>query len=55
MERNSSQYQQLLEDLDHLMDGLDTMSSGLLLHTIILPGKVAELFDHVKRKLMKHF
>ena len=24
MERNSSKYQQLLADLDHLMDGLDT-------------------------------
>ena len=30
MERNLSKYQQLLADSDHLMDGLDTLSSGLL-------------------------
>ena len=35
MERNLSKYQQLLVDLDHLIDGLDTLSSGLLSHTII--------------------
>ena len=51
MERNLSKYQQLLADLDHLMDGLDTLSSGLLSHTIIPPGKLAELLDHVKLKL----
>ena len=48
MERNLSNYQQLLADLDHLMDGLDTLSSGLLSHTIIPPGKLAELLGHVK-------
>ena len=42
MERNLSKYQQLLEDLDRLMDGLETLSSGLLSHTIIPPGKLAE-------------
>ena len=30
MERNLSKYQQFLADLDHLMDGLDTLSLGLL-------------------------
>ena len=39
MERNLSKYQQLLADLDHLMDGLDTLSLGLLSYTIIPPGK----------------
>ena len=48
MKRNLSKYQQLLADLDHLMDGLDTLSSGLLSHTIIKPGKLAELLGHVK-------
>ena len=48
MERNLSKYQQLLADLDHLMDGLDTLASGLLSHTIILPGKLAEILGHVK-------
>ena len=43
MERNLSTYQQLLANLDHLMDGLDTLSSGLLSHTIIPIGKLAEL------------
>ena len=43
MERNVLKYQQLLADLDHLMDGLDTLFSGLLAHTIIPPGKLAEL------------
>ena len=38
MKRNLSKYQQLLADLDHLMDELDTLSSGLLSHTIIPPG-----------------
>ena len=38
MERNLSKCQQLLADLDHLMDGLDSLSSGLLSHTIIPPG-----------------
>ena len=50
-----SEYQQLLADLDHLMDGLDTLSLGLLSHTIITPGKLAELLDHVKMKLIEHF
>ena len=55
MERNLSKYQQLLVDLDHIMDGLDTLSSGLLSHTIIPPGKLAELLDPVKMKLIEHF
>ena len=55
MERNLSKYQQLLADLDHLMDGLDTLSSGLLSHTIIPPGKLAELLGHVKMELIEHF
>ena len=55
MERDVSKYQQLLVDLDHPMDGIDTLSSGLLSHTIIPPGKLAELLNHVKRKLMEHF
>ena len=42
-------------DLDHLMDGLDALSSGLLSYTIIPPGKLAGLLDHVKMKLMEHF
>ena len=55
MERNLSKYQQLLADFDHLMDGLDTLSSGLLSHTIIPPGKLAELLGHVKMELIDHF
>ena len=65
MESNLSKCQQLLADLDHLMDGLDTLCSGLLSHTIIPsgllshtiipPGKLAELLDHVKIKLIEHF
>ena len=54
-ERNLSKYQQLLADLDHLMDGRDNLPSGLLSHTIIPPGKLAELLDHVTMKLIKHF
>ena len=37
------------------MDGLDNLSSGLLSHTIIPPGKLAELQDHVKMDLKEHF
>ena len=37
------------------MDRLDTLSSGLLSHTIIPPGKLAELLGHVKMKLIEHF
>ena len=55
VERNLSKYQQLLADLDHLMDGLDTLSSGLLSHTIIPPGKLTELLDHVNMELIEHF
>ena len=55
MERIASKYQQLLPDLDHLMDGLGTLSSVLLSHTIILPGKLAELLDHVNMELIEHF
>ena len=55
MERNLSKYQQLLTDLDHLMDGLDTLPSGLLSYTIIPPGKLAELLGHVKMELIEHF
>ena len=51
MERNLSQYQQLLADFYHLMDRLDTLSSGLISHIIIPQGKLAELLNHVKRKL----
>ena len=54
-ERHLSKYQQLLADLDHLMDGLDTLSSGLFYHTIIPPGKLAELLDHAKMKFIYHF
>ena len=49
MERNLSKYQQLLADLDNLMDRLDILSSGLLSHNIIPPGKLAELLNHVKK------
>ena len=55
MERNLSKYQQLLADLDHLMDGLDSLSSGLLSHSIIPPGKLAELLEHVNMELIEHF
>ena len=55
MERNLSKYQQLLADLDHLMDGLETLSSGLLSHTIIPPVKLAELLSHLKMELIEHF
>ena len=55
IERNLSKYQLLLADLDHLMDGLDALSSGLLSHTIIPPGKLAELLEHVNTELMEHF
>ena len=55
MERNFSKYQQLLADLDHLMDGLDALSSSLLSHTIISPGKLTELLGHVKMELIDHF
>ena len=55
MERNLSKYQQLLADLDHLMDGVSTLSSGLLSHTLTPPGKLAELLGHVKMKLIEHF
>ena len=48
IERNLSKYQQLLVDLDHLIDRLDTLSSGLLSHTKLPPGKLAELLDHMK-------
>ena len=44
-----------MADLDHLMDGLDTLSSGLLSHTIIPLCKLADLLDHVKRKWIEHF
>ena len=55
MERNLSKYQQFLTDLDHLLDGLDTLSSGLLSHAIIPPGKLAELLEHVIMELIEHF
>ena len=55
MERNLSKYQQLLADLDHLMDGLDSLSSGLLSHTIFPTSKLAELLQHVNMELMDHF
>ena len=55
MERNLSKYQQLLADLDHLMDGLDSLSPGLLSHTIIPPGTLAELLEHVNMELIEHF
>ena len=48
MERNLSKYLQLLPDLDHLMDGLDILSPGLLSHTVIPPSKLLELLDHEK-------
>ena len=54
MDRNLSKYQQLLADLDHLMNGLDSLSSGLLSHTTI-PGKLAELLEHVNMEMIEHF
>ena len=55
MERNLSKYRQLLADLDHLMDGLDSLYSGLLSHTIIPPGKLADLLEHVNMESIEHF
>ena len=55
MERTLSKYQQLFADLDHLMDGLDSLSSGLLSDTINPPGKLAELLEHVNMELIDHF
>ena len=52
MERNLSKNQHVLADLDHLMDGLDSMSSGLLSHTVITTCKLAGLLCHVRRKLI---
>ena len=37
------------------MDGIDTLSSGLLSHTILSPGKLPELLSHVKMELIEHF
>ena len=37
------------------MDGLDSLSSGLLSHTIIPLGKLAELLAHVKIGIDKIF
>ena len=37
------------------MDGLDTLLSGLLSHTIIPSGKLAELLDHIKVELIEQF
>ena len=37
------------------MDRLDTLSSGLLSYTIIPPGKLAELLEHVNMELIEHF
>ena len=36
------------------MDWIDTLSSGLLSHTIIPSSRLTELWDHVKRKLKEH-
>ena len=45
MEGYVSKYQQLSVDLNYLMDGLDTLSSGLLSQTIIPPCRLPELLD----------
>ena len=37
------------------MDGLDSLSSGLLSNSIIPPGKLAEFLEHVKMELIEHF
>ena len=55
MERHLSKYQQLLVDLDHLMDGLDSLFSGLLSHPVVLPGGWAGLLEHVGMGLIEHF
>ena len=55
IERNLSKYQQLLADLGHLMDGLHSLSSGLLSHSTIPPGKLAELLEHANMELIEHF
>ena len=54
MERNLSKYQQLLADLDHPMDGLDAISSGLLSYTIILPGKISRIIRPCKNGIDYH-
>ena len=37
------------------MDGLDSLSSGLLSHTLIPPDKLVELLEHVNMELIEHF
>ena len=43
-----------MSDLDDLLHGLDTLSSGLLSQTIIPPDNLKESLDHVKRKVIEH-
>ena len=54
MERNLSKYQQLLAYLDHMMDGLDALSLGLLSH-VILPPDNWQNITSCEMKLMEHF
>ena len=34
---------------------IESLSSGLLTHSIIPPGKLAELLEHVNMELIEHF
>ena len=54
MKRNLSKYQKLLADFDYLMDGLDTLSPGSF-HNSNSTNELAELLDHMKRRLIEHF
>ena len=51
MERNLSNYQQLLADLDCLMDGIDTMSSGLLSHTYNSTRYIGRIIRPCKKEI----
>ena len=55
MGRNLSKYPEVLADFGHLMDAINALASGLFSQTIIPPGKLAELLDHMKMKLIEHF
>ena len=54
MEWNLLKYQDL-SDLSHLADGLDILCSICFHILLISPGKLPELWDHMKKKLIKHF
>ena len=55
IERGLSQYEHIIHELEVLLDALDNLSNGLLLHSVIRPGLLQNFLMQVELDLKVHY